>query len=68
MQVGQSFANLKFVLENEPLLADCGRHWLINRIVNGTEEMRIIELLELHNQVIETTITCMMSRQQRLIV
>jgi hypothetical protein len=47
---GQSRANLRFILENEPPLADCEKRWIVNRIVDPEEEARILALLETHRQ------------------
>lgn len=47
---GQSYSNLKFILENEPTLPDLDVRWYLNRIVNQTEQFRIITLLIQHNQ------------------
>ena len=47
---GQSRANLRFVLENEPPLADCTRLWLLNRIIDPAEKAAILALLEAHGQ------------------
>jgi len=45
-QNGQSVQNVRFILENEPRLAHCERHWVINRIVDRDDEAAIIALLE----------------------
>lgn len=47
---GQSRANLRFVLENEPPLAGCERLWVINRIIDPEEKSAIVALLEAHEQ------------------
>lgn len=47
---GQAYSNLKFILENEPPLADCEKRWIVNRIYDPEEEARIIGLLEQHGQ------------------
>ncbi len=47
---GQSRANVRFILENEPDLADCEKRWVLNRIVDGDEERAIRELLESRGQ------------------
>eukprot|EP01134_Creolimax_fragrantissima_P007142 CFRG7142T1 len=49
-KIGQSYDNVKFILENEPNLDGCKKHWLLNRILNQTEESRIISMLEEHGQ------------------
>lgn len=43
---GQSEANLKFILENEPYLTDCEKRFVVNRIIDPESEGAIIELLE----------------------
>lgn len=47
---GQSYENLRVMLENEPPLADCERRWVVNRIVDPEEERRVIDLLGAHGQ------------------
>eukprot|EP00123_Amoebidium_parasiticum_P018304 comp24167_c1_seq2/m.44079 comp24167_c1_seq2/g.44079 ORF comp24167_c1_seq2/g.44079 comp24167_c1_seq2/m.44079 type:complete len:1018 (-) comp24167_c1_seq2:421-3474(-) len=49
-KVGQSYENVKFILDNEPPLEGLKEMWLINHIVNSTEEERIVGLLESYNQ------------------
>lgn len=49
--VGQSYANVKFILENEPDLPNLDKRWYLNRIVNKTEEERIVSLLDHHKQL-----------------
>ncbi|MFC3285782.1 alginate lyase family protein [Litchfieldella rifensis] len=43
---GQSLDNLKFILENEPVLIGCEKRFIVNRIVDKDEESKIISLLE----------------------
>lgn len=50
---GQTYDNLKFVLENEENFPDCEKFWIVNRIVCPEEESRIEALLKLHNQAYE---------------
>ncbi len=45
---GQSRQNVRFILENEPELADCEKRWVLNRIFDAGERQAIIELLEQH--------------------
>ncbi|EAU41191.1 hypothetical protein FP2506_13029 [Fulvimarina pelagi HTCC2506] len=45
---GQSRANLRFILENEPALEACEKRFVVNKIVDTEEEAFIIELLEVH--------------------
>jgi len=47
---GQSEANLKFILENEPNLESCEKHWIINRIFDRDEETKVMALLERYQQ------------------
>lgn len=49
-RLGMSRANVRFILEHEPPLADCEKRWVVNRIVDPAEEQAIIELLEQHRQ------------------
>jgi len=49
-KAGQTYNNLKFILENEPMLMNCEKKWIINRIINSNEEKRIINLLEKYEQ------------------
>jgi len=47
---GQSYDNVRFILENEPPLEGCRKLWLVNRIADPEEEARIMALLEEHGQ------------------
>ncbi|MFP4012275.1 MAG: hypothetical protein ACLFUM_11270, partial [Spirochaetaceae bacterium] len=47
---GQSRANVRFILENEPQFAGCERRWLLNRIVDSEERAAVIDLLERHGE------------------
>lgn len=47
---GQSRQNVRFILENEPDLEDCEKHWVLNRIFDADERQAIIDLLEQHGQ------------------
>lgn len=47
---GQSRANLRFILENEPVLPGCEKRFIVNRIVNPEEHAAILGLLEDHGQ------------------
>lgn len=47
---GQSLANVRFILENEPDFPHCSKRWVINRIVDPDERGAIIDLLERHDQ------------------
>ncbi|KNC84492.1 hypothetical protein SARC_03297 [Sphaeroforma arctica JP610] len=48
--VGQSYNNVKFILENEPELPGLTKRWFLNRIFNQTEKARILTLLKKHKQ------------------
>lgn len=43
---GQTRQNLIFILKHEPQLADCKRHWIVNRIFDPGEEADLLEILE----------------------
>ncbi|HMN87226.1 MAG TPA: alginate lyase family protein, partial [Bauldia sp.] len=47
---GQSLANVRFILENEPALDGCEKRWLVNRIVDPGAEAAILALLAEHRQ------------------
>lgn len=47
---GQTYDNLKFTLENEPVFTNCQKRWIINRIVDSFMEQKITKLLEKHKQ------------------
>jgi hypothetical protein len=47
---GQSFENLKFILENEPDFESCEKRFVVNRIIDKEEEQLIIQLLQKHNR------------------
>lgn len=49
-QSGQSLANLRFILENEPPLPGCEKRWVVNRITDPVNEAAILDLLHAHNQ------------------
>lgn len=49
---GQSLDNLRFILENEPLLPGCEKRWVVNRIVSPAVEAAVLELLHTHRQPI----------------
>eukprot|EP00123_Amoebidium_parasiticum_P016243 comp23350_c1_seq1/m.38557 comp23350_c1_seq1/g.38557 ORF comp23350_c1_seq1/g.38557 comp23350_c1_seq1/m.38557 type:complete len:939 (-) comp23350_c1_seq1:405-3221(-) len=48
--LGQSYGNVKFILDNEPDLPGLERRWVVNRIVDEGEEARILALLRERNQ------------------
>ena len=48
---GQSRANLRFILANEPDFPDCRKLWIVNRILDAAEEARIVAALEEAGQV-----------------
>jgi len=43
---GQSRQNLEFMLEHEPVLEDCEKRFVVNRIVDPKEEHAILKLLK----------------------
>ena len=47
---GQNLRNLRFILENEPDLADCSKRWIVNRITDPDVEKAVIATLEEHRQ------------------
>jgi len=47
---GQSYDNALFILDNEPIFADCEKFWIVNRIADPVPEARIIALLESRGQ------------------
>lgn len=47
---GQSRENVRFILDNEPVLENCEKRWIVNRIVDPAEERSIIDLLDSHGQ------------------
>jgi len=49
--LGMSRANVEFILQHEPALADCEKRWVVNRIVDRGEEQAIIDLLDRHDQI-----------------
>eukprot|EP01134_Creolimax_fragrantissima_P003936 CFRG3936T1 len=49
-EVGQTYRNVKFILENEQKFPELETRWLLNRLVNKTEEARVISLLKSHGQ------------------
>lgn len=51
---GQSFDNVLFILDNEPVFDACEKFWIVNRIVDTDEEARIIGLLESRRQSFHT--------------
>ena len=46
--VGQSLANLQFILEHEPRFEGCEKRWLLNRIRNNDKLQELIAILERH--------------------
>jgi hypothetical protein len=47
---GQTLANVRFILENEPELGGCEKRWVLNRISEPKQEEALRELLEHHGQ------------------
>ena len=51
---GQSYDNVRFILDNEPAFLDCEKFWIVNRIVEPEEEARIVGLLQSRGQSFHT--------------
>ena len=49
---GQSYDNVRFILDNEPAFPGCEKFWIVNRIVDADEEARIVELLRSRGQAL----------------
>jgi hypothetical protein len=49
-EIGQTLANLRFMLDHEPELEACEKRWVVNRIVDPEQEAAIIALLEERGQ------------------
>lgn len=47
---GQAYENMRFMLENEKTFDDLDVRWYLNRILNQSELLRIVQLLVRHNQ------------------
>lgn len=47
---GQSYSNVKFIVENEPAFENCTKFWIVNRIWDEGNKSRIIDYLEAKNQ------------------
>lgn len=47
---GQSAANLRFILENEPPLPGCEKRWVVNRIADPQVEAELLDVLRAHGQ------------------
>ncbi|OZJ03776.1 hypothetical protein BZG36_03464 [Bifiguratus adelaidae] len=47
---GQTLSNLRFILEHEPAFPNTLKYWVLNRIVDPTNEAVIISLLKQHDQ------------------
>ncbi|WP_170329767.1 alginate lyase family protein [Ruegeria arenilitoris] len=52
-RAGQSLANVKFILENEPDFENCTKLWILNRIFDPENEAKLVALLDEHQQVYE---------------
>ncbi|KNC84957.1 hypothetical protein SARC_02848 [Sphaeroforma arctica JP610] len=48
--IGQTYVNVKFILENEKEFPDVEKRWIVNRIAREEEEKKIIDLLDEYNQ------------------
>lgn len=42
---GQSFGSVSFILKHEPVLQNCDKYWVLNRIRDTQEKARIMDLL-----------------------
>jgi Alginate lyase len=49
-QKGQSYDNVRFILENEPQLANCEKRWVVNRIFDPEQETSILKMLDEREQ------------------
>lgn len=49
----QTIDNVRFILESEPDLPNCSKHWIINRMCNPMHEAHLVGLLESYGQSIE---------------
>lgn len=47
---GQSLANVRFILDHEPVLPGCEKRWVLNRIVDPAAEAALLELLQSRGQ------------------
>lgn len=45
-QSGQTQQNLRFILDHEPTLPGCTKHWIVNRIVDTATHAEVVGLLE----------------------
>lgn len=48
--LGQSYTNVKYILENEEDIPEVEKRWVVNRIVVKEEEQKILDLLKQHKQ------------------
>lgn len=48
--VGQGLANLRFILQHEPLRVECPRCWILNRIVDSVYRDQLLQLLQDHGE------------------
>jgi hypothetical protein len=49
-EIGQSLANLEFILKHEPELEGCEKRWVVNRVMDPADESAIIGLLQRHGR------------------
>lgn len=49
-EIGQTFNNLKFILQHEPPLHHCQKKWIVNKIVDPVQEKKILALLDQYHQ------------------
>lgn len=47
---GQALANLKIILDREPAFKDVEKRWIVNRIADPQQELKIINFLKLKSQ------------------
>lgn len=47
---GDTCNNLRFVLENEPVLPTCEKRWLLNRLTDSEVEAACVKLIRAHGQ------------------
>lgn len=49
-QLGQAYTNVKWMLDHEPELPGLSKRWVVNRIFDPEQELKIIQLLEDYKQ------------------
>eukprot|EP01134_Creolimax_fragrantissima_P000984 CFRG0984T1 len=48
--IGQTYENVKFILENEKEFENVEKRWIVNRIARREEEVKVLGLLDEHKQ------------------